>query len=356
MSQEWDVMERRRREKVKYYDDPVALGRRLRETRESAGFSQRELSFPGCTAAYISRIEKGERVPSLQLIREFASRLGVTEEFIAHGSHGPKNRAATAVETRVALRMGDFDTALELANEALDAAKSNADRALASALFGEIDLHRGNVREAIESLERARTLDPGLEVRDPQVAESLGRAYARAVEYESSIAVFERSRDRAAEAGDVVNELRFSTLLANAYADTGNLSAAEAILARAINLCEQVDRPFERATALWTQSRLHSFQQDPAGAARYAERALEILEVSDQSLHVGMAHLLLAHIELDRGNPQRALELLERGEQTIVACRTPRSHREAEDRPGVGARCSSASRSAPRPRRWRPSA
>src|SRR5437764_12283673 len=84
-------MERRRREKVKYYDDPVALGRRLRETRESAGLSQRELSFPGCTAAYISRIEKGERVPSLQLIREFASRLGVTEEFISHGDHQPRN-------------------------------------------------------------------------------------------------------------------------------------------------------------------------------------------------------------------------------------------------------------------------
>jgi transcriptional regulator with XRE-family HTH domain len=44
------------------------------------------LSFPGCTAAYISRIEKGERVPSLQLIREFAVRLGVSEEFISHGT------------------------------------------------------------------------------------------------------------------------------------------------------------------------------------------------------------------------------------------------------------------------------
>src|SRR3954470_19304229 len=122
-------MERRRREKVKYYDDPVALGRRLRETRESAGQSQRELSFPGCTAAYISRIEKGERVPSLQLIREFASRLGVTEQFISHGDHQPANRAASFVEARVALYMDDVDVAVELANAALDSAKSNADRA-----------------------------------------------------------------------------------------------------------------------------------------------------------------------------------------------------------------------------------
>lgn len=312
-------MERRRREKVKYFDDPVALGRRLRETRESAGFSQRELSFPGCTAAYISRIEKGERVPSLQLIREFAARLSVTEEFISHGEHRPQNKAASFVEARVALHMDDVDVALELANTALDSAKSNADRARASALFGEVDLHKGDLTAAIEALERARKLDPEIEATDPQFAESLGRAYARANEYESAIAVFERNRERAAAEDDILNELRFSSLLANAYSDTGNFSAAESVLARAINLSEQVEQPHQLAKALWAQSRLRSFQQDPVGAARYAERALEILEVSDQTFHAGLAHLLLAHIELDRGNPSRALELLERGEPTILS-------------------------------------
>lgn len=313
------AVERRRREKVKYYDDPVALGRRLRETRESANLSQRELSFPGCTAAYISRIEKGERVPSLQLIREFATRLGVTEEFIAHGEHQPQNQAASFVEARVALWMDEPDVALDLANAALDNAKSNADRARASALFGEIELHRGNLEEAIDALERARKLDPRLEASDAQFAESLGRAYARALEYESAIAAFERNRARAEEEGDLVNELRFSSLLANAYSDTGNIAAAELVLARAINLSEQVEQPYHRAKALWAQSRLHTFKNDPAGAARYAERALEILEVSGQTFHAGVAHLLLAHIELDRGNPERASELLERGEPTIVA-------------------------------------
>jgi len=78
-------MTRQKRTRVDYFDDPVQLGRRLREAREAAGLSQRELSFPGCTAAYISRIEKGERVPSLQLIREFAQQLEVNEEWLARG-------------------------------------------------------------------------------------------------------------------------------------------------------------------------------------------------------------------------------------------------------------------------------
>ena len=78
-------MAQKRRVRQAYADDPVLVGRRLRSAREAAGLSQRALSFPGCTAAYISRIEAGERWPSLQLLREFAHRLGVTEEFLAFG-------------------------------------------------------------------------------------------------------------------------------------------------------------------------------------------------------------------------------------------------------------------------------
>ncbi len=48
--------------------------------------SQRELSFPGCTAVYICRIERGDRVPSLQVLRELANRLGVEEDYLATGS------------------------------------------------------------------------------------------------------------------------------------------------------------------------------------------------------------------------------------------------------------------------------
>ncbi len=58
-----------------HVDDPHAVGRRLLEARLAAGLSQRALAFPGCSAAYISRLEAGERVPSLQLLRKLAQRL-----------------------------------------------------------------------------------------------------------------------------------------------------------------------------------------------------------------------------------------------------------------------------------------
>lgn len=74
-----------RRERIPHYDDPVELGARLHAAREAAALSQRELSFPGCSAAYISRIERGERVPSLQVLRELARRTGVSEAQLAYG-------------------------------------------------------------------------------------------------------------------------------------------------------------------------------------------------------------------------------------------------------------------------------
>src|SRR5215468_3493909 len=81
-----------KRARTPHYDDPSAVGRRVFEAREAAGLSQRELAFPGCSAAYISRIERGERVPSLQVLRELARRCSVTETFLAWGKRQRPDR------------------------------------------------------------------------------------------------------------------------------------------------------------------------------------------------------------------------------------------------------------------------
>ena len=86
-----------KRPRTPHYDDPVAVGQRLHAARESAGISQRELAFPGCSAAYISRIERGERIPSLQVMRELARRIGISEAVLAYG----RERIDTAVSDAV---------------------------------------------------------------------------------------------------------------------------------------------------------------------------------------------------------------------------------------------------------------
>ncbi len=305
--------------KLKYVDDPVKVGQRLRSAREAAGMSQRDLAFPGCTAAYISRIEKGDRIPSLQLLREFGVRLGVGEEYLATGREAAPPRETAAAEARVAIRMGEFDTARGLIDASLDSARSDRERAAAFSLLGEVALAEGDVSGARASLERALELDQRLEERDADSAEVLGRTYARALEYEAAAAVFRRNRDRAVTEGDPVNEVRFASLLANALVDSGDFGGAEDALARAIQTSETISDPLTVARMYWSQSRLHALQLDPANAARWAERALELLEGADQQYYVARAYQLLAHIELDRGNGERAAELLERAAPVIAA-------------------------------------
>ena len=65
-----------------HVDDPIAVGQRLRQAREAAGLTQRELSFEGCTAAYVSRIEAGARVP----------QAGFLAPLTAPGSRPPLDR------------------------------------------------------------------------------------------------------------------------------------------------------------------------------------------------------------------------------------------------------------------------
>jgi tetratricopeptide (TPR) repeat protein len=252
-------------------------------------------------------------------MREFASRLGLSEEYLATGSRDTGGRQFGLAEARVALRLGEFENARQLSEAALDRARSDAERALVSAFFGELALAEGDPRAAIDALERGFKLDGTLEEREPNAVDALGRAYARAAEYESAIAVFTGARDRAAARGDVLNEVRFGSLMAHAYTDSGNFQAAEAAIAGALQAGEGLDDPLTRARTLWARSRIHALQNDPETAAQYAERALEILEVSDHGYYAALANQLLAHIELDRGNGDRAVELLERAAPAIEA-------------------------------------
>src|SRR5207247_10324030 len=68
-----------------------------------------------------------------------------------------------------------------------------------------------------------------------------------------------------------------------------------------------------RAALYWSQSSLRSELNDNAPAARYAQRALGALRLTEDSYRIARAHQLLAYIEINRGNAEEALELLETG-------------------------------------------
>lgn len=119
-----------KRARTPHYDDPAAVGTRLFDAREAAGLSQRELAFPGCSAAYISRIERGERVPSLQVMRELARRAGVSEQALAFGRETLDDAVAERVRAAEAAEASGDVAERARAYQALSRAASKAARTL----------------------------------------------------------------------------------------------------------------------------------------------------------------------------------------------------------------------------------
>ena len=95
-----------------HVDDPAAVGQRLKDARLAAGLSQRQLSFPGCSAAYISRLEAGDRVPSLQLLRKLAAKLNADEQYLATGVERIELDPPEVVEAEVERRLAGESASL----------------------------------------------------------------------------------------------------------------------------------------------------------------------------------------------------------------------------------------------------
>lgn len=91
------------------------IGRRVLKMRVRAGLPQRELAFPGCSYAYLSRIEAGTRVPSLTVIRELARRLDTSEDFLCWGIEKKSGWRERALAAEAALRVAN-DRVAELEN------------------------------------------------------------------------------------------------------------------------------------------------------------------------------------------------------------------------------------------------
>src|SRR4051794_11637441 len=304
-----------------HVDDPRKVGRRLRDARERAGISQRDLAFPGCTNAYISRIESGNRIPSLQVIHEFARRLGVSPQYLATGVE-EDDLDGSLLDAEVALRLGELDEARTHYEARL--AEDEHDPAALGGL-GQIAFREGDLRRAIELLEPAVAPQEGRRLlADPTAVETLARAYALTGALDAAIALLERALVEAREANALIETLRMEVLLANALIDSVQLPRAEQILADAIRIADDLHDPLARAKVYWSQSRLHAMHKDPELGARYARRAIEILERTEDSAYVALAYQLLAYAEVEAGNAEEALARIEQGRRLFGADLTER--------------------------------
>ncbi|HEU6443735.1 MAG TPA: tetratricopeptide repeat protein [Gaiellaceae bacterium] len=300
--------------------DLAGLARRLKEARERAGLSQRQLAFPGCSAAYISRVEAGDRVPSPAVIEGLASRLGVSAHWLTTGDQ--ESAASSALrDAQIALRLDDVANAERLFGTALDGAESAEGRSEGLEGLAEVAVRKGTPRVAIEFAEQALGLTGQEPEERPALAEVLARSYAALGELARSIAVLERCVEHFAS--EPVQFVRFSVLLGAALTDGGNFAEAERVIGGALARGRELIDPYTRARLYWSESRLLQEQGNHEAAEDYARRTLEILRATEDGYAVAHILQMLAHINIDLGRPDEALVLLSEGWPAINAVGTP---------------------------------
>ena len=290
------------------------IGQRLRRLRLERGLSQRELSERGVSYAYISRIEAGARRPSVKALRMLARKLGVSADYLETGS---EIRDTDERE----LQIGDAELELRLA-ESAEKAEARLDRLRDEALaagdavaasraniaLGLAAAHAGRNGDAIQRLESGLALSPVSPSARPDVYATLGRAYAASGQPDRAVTLFGECLERVAEDApdDVAARVRFTTYLSYALTDLGDLARAQQILDEALASAEELSDAYSRVRLYWSVARLNEVQGRPAAALTYIRRAIALLDVTEDTLHLARAHLLCGSIMLSQGRAEEA--------------------------------------------------
>jgi tetratricopeptide (TPR) repeat protein len=304
----------------RHVDHPRAVGRRIKEARQAKGLSQRSIAFEGCSPGYISRIEAGQRVPSLQVLRELAKRLDTSADYLATGTVRPGD--VMLVDAEIALRMEDLETAEAEFRRALIEAVDDRARSAAVEGLGEIALRRGDERLAIRLFEESLDLDGALPENRPALAEGLSRAHSSLGEDAQSLALLKRCAQHYREVGDPVQCIRFAVLLGCALIETGDLEAAADSIADAVERGRNIADPYARSRLYRSQSQMLAARGKNALADHYARKTLDTLRAAQDSYAIANALQTLASIcrQLDRAKD--AVELLGEGAPLIEASGT----------------------------------
>lgn len=293
------------------------IGQRLRRLRLERGLSQRDLAGPGVTNAYISRIEKGDRKPSVTAIRKIASRLGVSPEYLETGVPlSLADRRRWELENaELELRLGRAADAELRYRSVLDDAIASGDftaEADARAGLGLVAAHLGRHEEASRELEQivdGGTINPGTR---PDVYATLARSYAIVGQNQRAVVLFERCLDwlREREPENSVAYVRFATYLSYALTDVGEHDRARTAIEEAIRRGAEAADPYTRIRLYWSDARLAAAAGDLDHAQTSLRRAVALLEAVDDSIHLGRAHRLWAETLLDERRNDEAHEHL----------------------------------------------
>src|SRR6266545_4080885 len=298
----------------------LRLGERLRQLRVAAGMTQTDLAGDRFSKEYVSQIERGKTRPTRETIGWLAERLGVDQGFLANGVSADERGRVDAALARAGalLEARRNDEALEEFETIRSAVLATGLAELESrALCGEatVRMRRGQIREAIALLERARGLSEGSAFSDVERADvlfRLGVARYKLNSTQTAIGLFDEAL-KLAERSEIPSDYLRSNVLAyrsRCYRRRRDLEAAREDVERALELAESLNDKRTAADIYFEASIIADREGHWVLARSYAERAKAAYEELSDRNNLGRLLNNLGGINFLLGHPDKAVGFL----------------------------------------------
>src|SRR5580765_47985 len=313
------------------------LGERVRQLRVAAGLTQTDLAGERFSKEYVSQIERGKTRPTRETIEWLAAKLGVDAGFLEKGVSADERSRVEAMLARAEALANNhqFDEAVEeLENSRTAVMATGAVELEARATQAEAwaRMERGELRPALQLLERCRTLTegPGFSGVDrAQVLFRMGVCRYHLSSIASAVALFSEAL-KLAEAAQLPCDLLRSEILgwrSRCYRRQRDLEAAREDVERALELAQSLDDHRTMANVYFQASLVSERMGHWVLARSYAERAKAYYEQINDERNVGRLLNNLGGLNFQLGKPERAVEdlksayrvLLEKGSDVEAA-------------------------------------
>ena len=301
--------------------DAAELGRRVRSARVARGLTQTELGSPEASAAYVSRIESGQRRPGPELLQTFAVRLAVSVDSLLDqaGTPDPDEVALELNYAELALESAEVVDAEEQTRRTLERLPEPVTGALAALRDRAHYLHaraleaQGHLDAAILDLEQVQCSGVA-DLQWVQARLALSRCYRESGDLNRAVECGRPALDLLDGAGLSQSDeaIQLVVTVAAAYFERGDTGEAKRLCQRAVTRAERAGSPTAKASAYWNASMIESREGSITAAVTLAERALALLSEGNDGRNLARLRSELGTMQLMSGDTE-----LEEAERTL---------------------------------------
>ncbi|MGD0274152.1 MAG: tetratricopeptide repeat protein [Gaiellaceae bacterium] len=266
------------------------IGRRLRRLRKERGLAQRELTGPGVSHAYVSRIEADLRTPSVKAIRKLAAKLGVSPDYLERGLDVDvaDERELRVLNSELTLSFGGDATEAErtLSEAAEEASRDGDTPGLTRAMIGlgNLALARGDHEQALRCFEPALVADEVSPASHLRLYTDTAACYGELGLSDRAESFLRNAIERLEEEapGSAFVRARLELSLGLALIDLGRGVEAESLLVGAAQELRAESDSEQTIRSLWAQARSDSEAGRHRAALNKMRKATALREAMDE--------------------------------------------------------------------------